>query len=269
MIGPYISGPLTVDSSGSPIQLSGLILKSDIIERFSDDTPLTIKAGYIGQILIHLPSISDIIYRPAQNPVEIEIREFRLLLNETEGSTGINAEYGRKRETALQDYKLKILEHMEKTFQNMGISGIESEEGSQANSGWMWNLTQNMMAKKDVLMTNILSNIKFKLADIHIRVEIEDTYYCGVKIQELEGRNTNEAWSPIEDKSSTEKDNFKLVEMKDLSAYWHESGDKDTQANQNLDSLEEIRGYFDSMQTCENNLIDPVYSELLKQGQTG
>ena len=41
---------------------------------------------------------------------------------------------------------------MEKTFQGMGISGIESEEDKAENSGgWMWSLQQNMMAKKDIL----------------------------------------------------------------------------------------------------------------------
>ena len=109
-IGPYIDGPLTVDSSGSPIQLTNLSLKSDVIERFSDDTPITIKAGYIGKILIHLPPIKDIILNPTANPVEIEIHEFRLLLTEANSGDAslknggqINAEYGRKRETALQD----------------------------------------------------------------------------------------------------------------------------------------------------------------------
>ena len=117
-IGPYIDGPLTVDSSGSPIQLTNLSLKSDVIERFSDDTPITIKAGYIGKILIHLPPIKDIILNPTANPVEIEIHEFRLLLTEANSGDAslknggqINAEYGRKRETALQDYMVVFLKH--------------------------------------------------------------------------------------------------------------------------------------------------------------
>lgn len=159
---------------------------------------------------------------------------------------------------------------MEKTFQGMGISGIESEEDKAENSGgWMWSLQQNMMAKKDILTTNILSNLKFKFSDIKLKIEIENTFVCGINIDELEGRNTNETWSPIEEKATSEQDNFKLVEMKNLSVYWYESEMENSERG--FLNLEEIRDYFElkhvpeefksKILNSEFNLIDPVYAQ--------
>ena len=61
-IGPFIDGPLNVDSSKTPIELNNLIIKSDIIERFSSELPLTIEHGLIGRVLLNIPPLTGIFF---------------------------------------------------------------------------------------------------------------------------------------------------------------------------------------------------------------
>ena len=193
-IGPFIDGPLNVDSSRQPIELNNVFLKRDIIERFSNDVPLTIEEGLIGKIMLNIPTIGKLLFN-SNDPIQIEVQDIIILFS-GQHFTGMNREYLRKRETALQEYKVKLLAHMEKQFQ--GIANEVSKSWFSSVSNRAYDVT-----------ARIAERLQFNFRNIHVRMVVDQKYAAGLRIGELVCRNTNENWSPIEQKSSHIKNSFK------------------------------------------------------------
>lgn len=258
-IGPYIEGPLNVDSSKSPIELKNLFLKRDIIERLSNDIPLTIEEGLIGKISLKLPNLSSFIFS-SNDPIEIEIEDIVILFN-GQNFVGMNTEYERKRETAIQEHKVKLLESLEEEFKGI----------NQENKSWF----SSVSTRAYDIAARILQSLQFNFKNLHFRMIVDNKYASGIRIGELVCRNTNENWSPIDSKASNIIDSFKLLEMKDLSVYWHNfSPEKDGQFLENLNpnlknltyekqeqEVGKISRYFESLEFQNSYIIEPVYAQ--------
>ena len=216
-ISPYVDGDYKLDSGASAensgeLALKNVLIKKDIIEREFNDVPFTIEEGLIGKISLKLPAITNLLY--GVEPIQIDIIDVVIVVSAQE-YLGMNADFERKRALAIEEKKDKLLTAIENQFQR--------DRGEAQKSGWFSSFSSSFDKHKNAFVQHYGERLQLNCKNIHIRALIDKKYAAGIRIGDLVLRNTNEHWNPnLEDrKSASVKDSFKLLEMKDLSVYWH------------------------------------------------
>ena len=277
-IGPFIDGPLNTNSNTEgPIELKNLLIKKDIIERLTkNNLPITIEEGLVGEILLDIPAISQLIFN-SNEPIQIEIKDVYILLVDRRYDQNPKSHSDLpdilKAELAIQEYKAKILSHMEEQF--FGQDPKNSKSGS-------WFSFSSISNRASDIAARVADRLQFRFSNLHVRVLINTNYVFGFKIEELLCRNTNEVWNPNRGKTATHQSNdiehgsYKLLEMKDLSCYWHgideldkefleyENNKEKENQNERRNPLE-IKNYFTDKSLLKNYqgnyLLEPVYAQ--------
>jgi len=188
------------------LELEGLPLKAQGLKKF--DLLVDIKAGYISKIKIKIP-----LYRLRTDPWLISIDDLYILAGPI-----TNFKYNEEEEKQLlQDFKLSLLEAMERKFQ----SQYESNE----NKSYYASSYSNWFSFGSSLVSSIIENLQLKINNVHFRYEDAITisnksFACGLIIEAISTQSPDESWSSEYVDTDNTNVTRKSLCLEGFSVYW-------------------------------------------------